>query len=211
MSFFCLLVAKLFYIIVGGTDEVTVPWMSPITVRILPDVPTGSYTVNPPLPAGLEINSSGLLISSGQPLPSSAHNQLHQITPPSNFYSGTLSLKLKISSELFGANYVASFHAIFVNCVPVSGSQTVTLHHMGSTTVALQLPHAPNGYQVMPPLSNRLQVNTMGQLVSVGQLQASDAGTYNITSSNFVGVMSVTLKISGEGNMIINVCINNMQ
>ena len=67
---------------------------------------------------------------------------------------------------------------------------------MAATTVPL-LPTAPSGYTVVPALSSRLMVNSSGHLVSTGQLQASDAGTYNITSNDFTGVLNLILRISG--------------
>ena len=36
------------------------------------------------------------------------------------------------------------------------------------------------------------------QLMSSGQLEASDAGTYTITSSDFTGALMVTIKINSE-------------
>ena len=76
------------------------------------------------------------------------------------------------------------------------GARQVTLHWMAATSVPL-LPTAPSGYTVVPALSSRLQVNSTGHLVSTGQLQASDAGTYMITSSDFTGALNVTLSING--------------
>ena len=76
------------------------------------------------------------------------------------------------------------------------GARQVTLHWMAATSVSL-LPTAPSGYAVVPALSSRLQVNSTGHLVSTGQLQASDAGTYMITSSDFTGALNVTLSING--------------
>ena len=67
---------------------------------------------------------------------------------------------------------------------------------MAATTLPL-LPTAPSGYTVVPALSSRLMVNSTGHLVSTGQLQASDAGTYMITSSDFTGALNVTLMING--------------
>ena len=67
---------------------------------------------------------------------------------------------------------------------------------MAATTVPL-LPTAPSGYTVVPALSSRLMVNSSGHLVSTGQLQASDAGTYMFTSSDFTGVLNLILRISG--------------
>ena len=67
---------------------------------------------------------------------------------------------------------------------------------MAATTLPL-LPTAPSGYTVVPALSSRLMVNSSGHLVSTGQLQASDAGTYMITSSDFTGALNVTLMING--------------
>ena len=63
---------------------------------------------------------------------------------------------------------------------------------MMAATTALPLPSSPSGYDVTPPLSSRLQVNSSGHLVSSGQLQASDAGTYMINSSDFTGVLADT-------------------
>ena len=61
----------------------------------------------------------------------------------------------------------------------------------------LQLPFAPNGYHITPPLSPRLHVSSSGRLVSMGQLQAGDAGTYTITSSDFTGALTLMLTIGG--------------
>ena len=66
----------------------------------------------------------------------------------------------------------------------------------------LMLPTAPSGYTVVPALSSRLMVNSSGHLVSTGQLQPSDAGTYNITSSDFTGVLTLTISITGQYSII---------
>ena len=68
---------------------------------------------------------------------------------------------------------------------------------MSPASVPLQLPVAPNGYHVTPPLSSRLQVSSSGHLVSIGQLQAGDAGTFTITSSDFTGALTLMLTIGG--------------
>ena len=75
----------------------------------------------------------------------------------------------------------------------------VTIHWMSFTSLPLLLPTAPSGYTVVPALSSRLQVNSSGHLVSTGQLQASDAGTYNITSSGsqLSGTLTLILRITG--------------
>ena len=73
---------------------------------------------------------------------------------------------------------------------------------MAATTVPL-LPTAPSGYTVVPALSSRLMVNSSGHLVSTGQLQASDAGTYMITSSDFTGVLNLILRISGQSDSLV--------
>ena len=65
-------------------------------------------------------------------------------------------------------------------------------------TNSLMLPTAPSGYTSSPPLSSRLSITNSGELVSTGQLQASDAGTYNISSSDFTGVLTVTVSITGQ-------------
>ena len=65
---------------------------------------------------------------------------------------------------------------------------------MAATTVPL-LPTAPSGYTVVPALSSRLMVNSSGHLVSTGQLQASDAGTYMITSSDFTGTARLSIDV----------------
>ena len=66
------------------------------------------------------------------------------------------------------------------------------------SSISLMLPTAPSGYTVVPALSSRLQVNSTGHLVSTGQLQASDAGTYMITSSDFNGVFVLMIRVSGQ-------------
>ena len=67
-----------------------------------------------------------------------------------------------------------------------------------ATTTSLMLPTTPSGYTSSPPLSSRLSITNSGELVSTGQLQASDAGTYNISSSDFTGVLTVTVSITGQ-------------
>ena len=80
----------------------------------------------------------------------------------------------------------------------VEGTETVTIHWINPSSVSLMLPTAPTGYTSNPPLSSRLSVASTGMLMTTGQLQASDAGIYNITSSDFTGALSLTLMISGE-------------
>ena len=64
--------------------------------------------------------------------------------------------------------------------------------------MAIILPMATEEYSISPSLSQRLHVNTLGLLSSTGQLQASDAGTYMITSSDFIGSFKFTLLIFGN-------------
>ena len=90
-----------------------------------------------------------------------------------------------------------------MNCsAAVNGTHAVSLDHNSPTNVSL-LPAAPSGYQVTPPLSSRLQVSSSGHLVSSGQLQASDAGTYMINSSDFTGVLTLTISVSGENKPLL--------
>ena len=89
----------------------------------------------------------------------------------------------------------------FINvflCSIVDGTRQITLDHSTPANVSLMLPTAPSSYTVVPALSSRLRVTSSGHFISTGQLQASDAGTYMITSSDFDGVLNVTLTISGE-------------
>ena len=79
----------------------------------------------------------------------------------------------------------------------VNGSQTVTLDWKDPSSISL-LPIAPSGYKESPSFSPRLMINSSGHLVSNGQLQSSDAGTHMITTSDFTGSMSLTLRISGK-------------
>ena len=81
----------------------------------------------------------------------------------------------------------------------VSGARAITLDHAASASISI-LPAAPSNYNVNPPLSSRLQVNSSGHLVSSGQLQASDAGTYMITSNDFTGALTLTISITSELN-----------
>ena len=60
------------------------------------------------------------------------------------------------------------------------------------------LPMAPAAFTVTPQLSSRLQVNAAGQLVSSGQLESSDGGTFLFQSSEFLGSFNLTLIISGK-------------
>ena len=80
----------------------------------------------------------------------------------------------------------------------VDGVQQVTVNHSEATTISLMLPIATSNYTVVPALSSRLRITASGDLVSTGQLQASDAGTYMITSSDFTGALNLTLSVSGE-------------
>ena len=80
----------------------------------------------------------------------------------------------------------------------VAGAQQVTVNWIGPSSVSLRLPSSPAGYQVSPTPSSRLSLSSSGHLVSNGQLQASDAGTYTIRSPDFTGTLNLTLRISGE-------------
>ena len=79
----------------------------------------------------------------------------------------------------------------------MTGERNISLEWMAATSVSSLLPSAPSGYTVVPALSSRLSITNSGELVSTGQLQASDAGTYMITSSDFTGSLNVTLSING--------------
>ena len=79
----------------------------------------------------------------------------------------------------------------------VNGSREVIVNREDPTTVVI-LPVSTSGYTVVPALSSRLIVNSTGHFVSTGQLQASDAGTYTITSSDFIGSFKFTLLIFGN-------------
>ena len=81
----------------------------------------------------------------------------------------------------------------------VTGSSTETLHWSNPTTISL-LPASNAGYQVTPAFSSRLTVTTLGQLVSQGNLEASDSNTVTISSSDFVGSYQTTIHISSETN-----------
>ena len=81
---------------------------------------------------------------------------------------------------------------------------------MAATTVPL-LPTVPSGYTVVqltsntdpPALSSRLMVNSSGHLISTGQLQTSDVGVYNVSTSDFYdGVFLVVVCISGQSNIL---------
>ena len=85
--------------------------------------------------------------------------------------------------------------------VLVSGSVDLVLPWKKASSISL-LPTALSGYTVVPALSSRLMVNSTGHLVSTGQLQASDAGTYQIRSSDFVGVLSISITINSEHHSI---------
>ena len=81
----------------------------------------------------------------------------------------------------------------------------VALDHANSTVISI-LPTASSGYQISPPFSSRLQVNSSGQLVSAGELKASDAGMYMINSSNFSGTLSLVVRVSSK--FVIEVMYN---
>ena len=83
----------------------------------------------------------------------------------------------------------------------VTGSSTETLHWSNPTTISL-LPASNAGYQVTPAFSSRLTVTTLGQLVSQGNLEASDSNTVTISSSDFVGSYQTTIHISSETNTL---------
>ena len=73
----------------------------------------------------------------------------------------------------------------------------MTLDWKDPSSISL-LPTAPSGYKESPSFSSRLMINPSGQLISNGQLQSTDAGTYMITTSDFLGSVSLTLRVSGE-------------
>ena len=83
----------------------------------------------------------------------------------------------------------------------VYGQQRIVLNWRNPGSVPLPVP-IPSILTITPTLSSRLQVNSTGHLVSTGQLQASDAGTYNIISSGFSGELEVTLVVSGKSCLL---------
>ena len=64
-------------------------------------------------------------------------------------------------------------------------------------TGSLGIPLSPSGYQVTPPLSPRLTISS-GTLRSRGGLQSNDSGTYTIASTDFTGIVILSLTISGK-------------
>ena len=82
----------------------------------------------------------------------------------------------------------------------MNDSQSIALDWLLAADVSLLLPSVSSSsvYQISPPLSPRLSVSSSGQLMSSGQLEASDAGTYTITSSDFTGALKVTIEINSE-------------
>ena len=148
---------------------------------------TTGYTVVPALSSRLQVTTSGHLASIGQLQASDAGTYMIS----SSEFNGVLNFTLK----LFGMYIfiLVSNNEIF--CL-VGEVHTVTLDWMAATSVPL-LPSAPSGYTVVPALSSRLSITNSGELVSTGQLQASDAGTYMITSSDFTGEFLVMIQVSG--------------
>ena len=46
-------------------------------------------------------------------------------------------------------------------------------------------------------------VNSSGHLISTGQLQTSDVGVYNVSTSDFYGgVFLVLVRVSGQSNIL---------
>ena len=82
----------------------------------------------------------------------------------------------------------------------MEATQITDIDWMAATTNSLMLPTAPSGYTSSPPLSSRLSITNSGELVSTGQLQASDAGTYNISSSDFTGVFTLALNVNSKSS-----------
>ena len=108
------------------------------------------------------------------------HWHQHHILYPALQY-----LNVEVVSALF-------YSDIFLNLV--NGSQPVTLSRNNSATEKT-LPVSHSGYHVDPPFSSRLEINSSGYLVPNGPLQASDGGTYTITSFDFVGSLTLSLTI----------------
>ena len=66
---------------------------------------------------------------------------------------------------------------------------------MMSTTI---LPPIPSGVTVSPELPSSLNVTAEGKLVSIGQLQSTDAKTYTITLRDFTGTSTVEFSVSSK-------------
>ena len=80
-----------------GIETVTLHWMNPTVITILPDAPSG-YSSNPAFPTGIELNNTGHLVTTGQRQPSDAG--IYQIVVVSTRkFVGTLSLILRISGN----------------------------------------------------------------------------------------------------------------
>ena len=178
---------------VNGAQTVILDWKNPSSISLLPTAPSG-YKESPSFSSRLMINPSGHLISNGQLQSTDAGT--YMITTPD--FTGSVSLTLRISGELimklFHELKVFIFTQLALLCL-VGNSQTVTLDWKDPSSISL-LPTAPSGYQVSPS-SLRLMVNSSGHLVSNGQLNSSDAGTYTIASPDFAGTLRIMIRISG--------------
>ena len=94
---------------------------------------------------------------------------------------------------------------LLIICHTVNGSENLVLSWKEAISVSLTLPTTPSGYTSSPPLSSRLIITNSGELVSTGQLQASDAGTYNISSSDFTGVFIFSItSLNSESLLCVN-------
>ena len=59
------------------------------------------------------------------------------------------------------------------------------------------VPPSPTGYAGSPGFSNRLTINSNGDLVSIGQLTYNDNGTYTVISNDYLAQGTLHLSISG--------------
>lgn len=60
------------------------------------------------------------------------------------------------------------------------------------------LPSIPSGVTVSPELPSSLNVTAEGNLVSIGQLQSTDANTYIITPRDFTGTSTVEFSVNSK-------------
>ena len=78
------------------------------------------------------------------------------------------------------------------------------LHWMNPTVITI-LPDAPSGYSINPAFPTGIELNNTGHLVTTGQRQPSDAGTYNITSNSnqLTGTLTLVLRITGQSDSLV--------
>src|SRR3989440_2145465 len=176
--------------------------LATVGTPITTDIPTvsgtvASYTIGPPLPSGLSLNSSTGAISG---TPSAVASQAsYAVTAMNSAGSTTAIVQVTVSAPVVAPSNLAY-------------PQATILANVG-TPITADIPTVTGtvaSYTISPPLPSGLSLNSSTGAISGTPSAVSASATYTITASNSVGnsTANVTITASNSvGNSTANVTI----